>query len=79
MNNSNGALPPTKPPGDEKISKGSALNVLNPVDDDSAADKDSVGSGDSSGTKGRYLKRHDQEVVQALAHAERIGYKVSTV
>ncbi len=79
MNNSNGALPPAK--GDETISQGSALNILNPtsVDDDSSADKDSIDSGDSAGNKGTYLKRKDQEVVQALAHAERIGYKVSTV
>ncbi len=78
-NNSNGAVL-EKPAGEEKISMGSALYHLNPDSvEDSTGDKDSTGSGDSSQVKDKYLNRQDDEIRRALAHAERIGYKVSTV
>ena len=78
-NNSNGSLP-AKPQGEEKIGKGSALYFLDPnVVESTPGQEESNGSPDMNADKGKYLNRRDEEVVEALEHAKRVGYKVSTV
>ncbi len=78
-NTSNGSLPASE----EKIGMGSALYYLSSSSVGQTAEdgssKGGVDSTDYSQPKSKYLNRHDEEIQKALAHAERIGYKVSTV